>query len=144
MILKMRGFFLFLLVSARKPEFSGDHDRGWTDAETTQEHWRNLGRVELERMLAIRPNLSRAKNVVLFMGDGMGMPTVTAGRIMRGQKNSQNGESYRTRMEQFDNVGYSKTYNIGKQIKLLSSLKQYCNLYKTFKYRTQQPRRLHY
>ena len=50
------------------------------------------------------------------MGDGMGMPSLTTGRILRGQKEGMNGESYKSRMEQFENVGLSKTYNIDFQI----------------------------
>ena len=50
------------------------------------------------------------------MGDGMGMASLTTGRILRGQKMGDSGESYRTRMEQLDTVGLSKTYNIDFQI----------------------------
>ena len=60
--------------------------------------------------------MRRAKNVILMMGDGMGMASLTTGRILRGQKNGANGESYRTRMERLDTVGLSKTYNIDFQI----------------------------
>ena len=34
----------------------------------------------------------KAKNVILFIGDGMGISTVTAGRIYAGQKRGQTGE----------------------------------------------------
>ena len=50
------------------------------------------------------------------MGDGMGFPTVTAGRIQRGQREGQSGESYRTAMEQLSYAAMSKTYNINYQI----------------------------
>ena len=50
------------------------------------------------------------------MGDGMGFPSVTAGRIQRGQRNGQSGESFRTAMEQLSYAGMSKTYNINYQI----------------------------
>ena len=53
---------------------------------------------------------------MLFMGDGMGFPSVTAGRIQRGQRNGQSGESFRTAMEQLSYAGMSKTYNINYQI----------------------------
>src|SRR3712207_8393092 len=34
----------------------------------------------LQERLRVAPNTSRAKNVILFVGDGMGISTVTAGR----------------------------------------------------------------
>ena len=50
----------------------------------------------------------KAKNVIIFLGDGMGLPSVTAGRILRGQKEGHNGESYKTAMERLHhrNVHY--------------------------------------
>jgi hypothetical protein len=39
------------------------------------------------------PNTGKAKNVILFLGDGMGISTVTAGRIYDGQLKGVDGES---------------------------------------------------
>jgi len=44
------------------------------------------------------------------LGDGMGVSTVTAGRIRRGQVEGQLGEDFITEMEQFTHLGLSKTY----------------------------------
>ena len=74
------------------------------------------GEHALKRALDKRQNQNRAKNVVLLMGDGMGIQSLTTGRILRGQKQGKSGEDYRTAMERFDNVGLSKTYNIDFQI----------------------------
>lgn len=52
----------------------------------------------------------QAKNVILFIGDGMGVSTITAGRIYAGQKQGIDGESYQLAMETFPNVALSKTY----------------------------------
>jgi len=46
----------------------------------------------------------------MFLGDGMGVPTVTAGRIRKGQMKGQLGEDFLTEMEQFPHLGLSKTY----------------------------------
>ena len=70
----------------------------------------------MNKALELNRNSRKAKNVVLFMGDGMGFPSVTAGRIQRGQRNGQSGESFRTAMEQLSYAGMSKTYNINYQI----------------------------
>jgi hypothetical protein len=38
----------------------------------------------------------------------MGMPTVTAGRILKGQKLNNNGEEHITFMESLNHIGLSK------------------------------------
>ncbi|MEL6567852.1 MAG: alkaline phosphatase [Pseudomonadota bacterium] len=51
-----------------------------------------------------------AKNVILFVGDGMGISTITAGRIYAGQKRGVDGESYQLAMDTLPQVALSKTY----------------------------------
>lgn len=58
----------------------------------------------------------RAKNVILFIGDGMGISTITAARIYAGQKQGQTGEEYVLPFETFDNVALVKTYNTNAQV----------------------------
>ncbi|MAP95749.1 MAG: alkaline phosphatase [Ponticaulis sp.] len=64
---------------------------------------------------ALRPAGS-AKNVIIFVGDGMGVSTITAGRIYAGQKQGLDGESYQLTMETFPNVALSKTYGNDAQV----------------------------
>lgn len=61
-------------------------------------------------MAAIRRqnNLNVAKNVILFLGDGMGPSTVTAGRIHAGQKLGKLGEEHSLTFEKFQHVGLVK------------------------------------
>ncbi len=58
----------------------------------------------------------RAKNVILFIGDGMGVSTVTAMRIHAGQKLGKQGEEHVLPFENFDNVALVKTYNTNSQV----------------------------
>lgn len=58
----------------------------------------------------------RAKNVILFIGDGMGLSTITAARIYEGQKRGQSGEENVLSFETFDNVALVKTYNTNAQV----------------------------
>jgi alkaline phosphatase len=44
----------------------------------------------------------------MFLGDGMGISTVTAGRILKVQLQGNNGEEEVTIMESLDHVGLSK------------------------------------
>ncbi|MEL6877788.1 MAG: alkaline phosphatase [Pseudomonadota bacterium] len=66
--------------------------------------------------LAVAPALAKAKNVILFIGDGMGVSTVTAARIYAGQKRGATGEEYVLPFEKFDNVALVKTYNTNAQV----------------------------
>nr|WP_321508980.1 alkaline phosphatase [uncultured Hyphomonas sp.] len=60
--------------------------------------------------------LRPAKNVILFIGDGMSIPTVTATRIYAGQKRGVDGESYKLTMDQLPYSALSKTYSHDAQI----------------------------
>ena len=54
--------------------------------------------------------ISAAKNVILFIGDGMGITTVTAARIMKGQQLGLSGEEHQLSFDQFPNLALSKVY----------------------------------
>ncbi len=56
-----------------------------------------------------------AKNVILFVGDGMGVSTVTAARIYAGQKAGGSGEDNVLSFGAFPFTGLSKTYNVDAQ-----------------------------
>lgn len=55
------------------------------------------------------------KNVILFIGDGMGISTVTAARILEGQLRGESGEDNVLSFEEFPVVALSKTYNADAQ-----------------------------
>lgn len=59
---------------------------------------------------------SDAKNVILFIGDGMGVSTVTAIRILDGQMKGMSGEENVLPFETFPNVALSKTYGVNLQV----------------------------
>ena len=58
---------------------------------------------------------AKAKNVILFIGDGMGISTITAARIYAGQKLGKSGEEHVLPFENFENVALVKTYNTNAQ-----------------------------
>ena len=78
--------------------------------EKNAQFWNDEGRKSIEDALKRRENTRIAKNVIMFLGDGMGVTTVTAGRIRKGQVNGQLGEDFLTEMEQFPHLGLAKTY----------------------------------
>jgi len=65
---------------------------------------------------AVPPPEPRAKNVILFIGDGMGISTITAARIYEAQKRGETGEENSLSFEKFPNVALVKTYNTNAQV----------------------------
>ena len=57
-----------------------------------------------------------AKNVILFIGDGMGISTITAARIFDGQSQGKKGEEHQLAFDTFENVALIKTYNTNAQV----------------------------
>lgn len=53
----------------------------------------------------------RARNVILFIGDGMGVSTLTAARIYDGQKRGVDGASNLLSFERFPNLALVRTYS---------------------------------
>lgn len=72
--------------------------------------WMKSGQENLQRILAHRDIENRAKNVIVFVGDGMGISTITAGRILTGQSKGLSGEEYKLVFEDFPSTGFSKVY----------------------------------
>lgn len=57
-----------------------------------------------------------AKNVIVFIGDGMGVSTVTAARIFDGQSRGETGEENLLSFERFPRTAVVKTYNTNQQV----------------------------
>lgn len=84
-------------------------------ADETPEQWYQDGRAEVIEALKLRQNNRRAKNVILFVGDGMGVSTVTAARILEGQLRGDSGEENVLAFETLPYVSLSKVYNTNQQ-----------------------------
>ena len=70
----------------------------------------------VEQPASEAPTPKKAKNVILFIGDGMGISTITAARIYAGQKHGETGEENLLSFEKFENVALVKTYNTNAQV----------------------------
>ena len=75
---------------------------------TDTSFWLKAGQDNLQRMLSLKNIEKRAKNVIIFIGDGMGLSTVTSGSIFKGQSDGYLGEEYKLVFETFPNTGFSK------------------------------------
>jgi alkaline phosphatase len=58
---------------------------------------------------------AQARNLILFVGDGMSLPTVAAARILEGQREGGAGEEHRLSFEEFPWTALSRTYNTDSQ-----------------------------
>nr|XP_033778063.1 alkaline phosphatase-like [Geotrypetes seraphini] len=108
----MKSLFLLLLVKASLTEVS------YPDQEKDPKYWRNQAQASLKTALYLQGHLNTniANNIILFVGDGMSVATVTATRILKGQLKGKSGEETKLEMEKFPYVALSKTYNTDAQV----------------------------
>lgn len=68
--------------------------------------------------------LGKAENVIIFIGDGMGVATTTAARIFKGQKNGRDGCSEKLIWDNFPTVAHVKVifFNHSSHFNLAFSL----------------------
>ncbi len=79
------------------------------------ETWRRDGWAAIEKAKREKIRTGKAKNVILFIGDGMGVSTLTASRILEGQLRGESGEENRLSFEEFPFSALSKTYSTNQQ-----------------------------
>ncbi len=77
--------------------------------------WIRKGEAALLASQKLTPNNTQAKNVILFVGDGMGISTVTAARIFEGQQKGVDGEGNQLAFEKLPYMALSKTYSANQQ-----------------------------
>ena len=85
-------------------------------ADSTANPQFTAARAALKTALERPKPVRRARNVILFIGDGMGINSVTAGRILAGQARGRDGASYRLSFETLPYSGLSKTYSADKLV----------------------------
>ncbi len=90
---------------------------GGVNADTkTAQQWYESGANAVEHNYEQqRLGLGKAKNIILFVGDGMGVSTVTAARILEGQQKGGHGEENLLSFEHFPYTALAKTYNTNQQ-----------------------------
>ncbi|XP_053303428.1 alkaline phosphatase, tissue-nonspecific isozyme [Pleuronectes platessa] len=95
--------------SLGKPQFP--------DQEKEPKFWNAWAQRTLKNALSLQKlNTNKADNLILFLGDGMGVPTVTAARILKGQLSGHSGEETQLEMDKFPFVSLAKTYNTNAQV----------------------------
>ena len=82
-----------------------DTKRPLGEINAPPDNWEELGLEELQRALNIQPKEKRAKNVILFVGDGLGVSTLTAARWLNHERKQGSMQDARFGFENFDHLG---------------------------------------
>jgi alkaline phosphatase len=82
----------------------------------TAEQYRQQGEAELQARKSAADRPATARNVIIFIGDGMGVSTLTAARILVGEAAGVDGESFVTAMDRLDHTALVKTYSHDGQV----------------------------
>lgn len=95
--------WVFVIEKDVNIEHTSDTSNFWNDEMSDEQQvWFDSGLKELRTALNVERNTRRAKNVILFVGDGMGVNTATASRIYK------YGEGGRLSWEEFPHTGMLK------------------------------------
>lgn len=82
----------------------------------TAEEYRQQGEAELAARMAAATRPEKARNIIIFIGDGFGVSTITAARILAGENAGVDGESFVTAMDRLDHTALVKTYSHDGQV----------------------------
>ncbi|XP_001663535.2 membrane-bound alkaline phosphatase [Aedes aegypti] len=78
--------------------------------EQTIEYWKEHAKQTVDTLVNRKENTNVAKNVIMFLGDGMSISTVAMARVYAG------GEERQLSFEKFPHIGMSKTYCVDYQV----------------------------
>jgi alkaline phosphatase len=84
--------------------------------EQDRGYWIENGKEKVTEKVKYVNKRGVAKNIIMFLGDGMSLTTLTASRIYKGQMEKRSGENEYLSFEKFPFVGMSKTYCVDKQV----------------------------
>nr|UXP86334.1 membrane-bound alkaline phosphatase isoform X1 [Megoura viciae] len=84
--------------------------------EQDRQYWIENGKEKVTEKVKYVNKRGVAKNIIMFLGDGMSLTTLTASRIYKGQMEKRSGENEYLSFEKFPFVGMSKTYCVDKQV----------------------------
>ncbi|XP_030843569.1 alkaline phosphatase [Strongylocentrotus purpuratus] len=88
---------------------------GKTIRDPSPDFWNSQARSSIEQALGLEVNTKPAKNVIVFVGDGMDVSTVVSSRIRQGQQAGVEGVSNVLAWDAFPHGGLVKTYSTDAQ-----------------------------
>ncbi len=120
----MKNLLILALALLAGCNMPNNHQSNELDSSLTlvneNNHWFKAAaqKVEKNRLIAetIKNHKGAAKNIILFVGDGMSLTTVTASRIFEGQQQGLLGEENNLSFDDFPFSGLAKTYAVDTQV----------------------------
>ena len=120
----MKNLLILALALLAGCDIPNNHQSNELDSSLTlvneNNHWFKAAaqKVEKNRLIAetIKNHKGAAKNIILFVGDGMSLTTVTASRIFEGQQQGLLGEENNLSFDDFPFSGLAKTYAVDTQV----------------------------
>ena len=120
----MKNLLILALALLAGCDMPNNHQSNELDSSLSlvneDNHWFKAAaqKVEKNRLIAetIKNHKGAAKNIILFVGDGMSLTTVTASRIFEGQQQGLLGEENNLSFDDFPFSGLAKTYAVDTQV----------------------------
>ena len=120
----MKNLLILALALLAGCDMPNNHQSNELDSSLTlvneDNHWFKAAaqKVEQNRLIVetIKNHKGAAKNIILFVGDGMSLTTVTASRIFEGQQQGLLGEENNLSFDDFPFSGLAKTYAVDTQV----------------------------
>ncbi|MCF6288534.1 MAG: alkaline phosphatase [Proteobacteria bacterium] len=113
---------LLLLLSMAFAACASDPNKKDNNTHTKPEYkkesaqwWYAQGQNKIKELALGNKFPKRAKNIILFIGDGMDISTITAARILEGQQRGESGEENQLSFDTFPQTALVKTYNTNLQ-----------------------------
>ncbi len=107
---------LLLASSLPEVEFPPPPYPIWAE-EIPKAHWEELARKKFDKANKLFPEwwqeAKKVKNVILFLGDGMGVPTLSATRFYEGYKT---GQAVQHSFEDWDFGSMCRTYDLESMV----------------------------
>ena len=120
----MKNLLILALALLAGCDMPNNHQSNELDSSLSlvneDNHWFKAAaqKVEKNRLIAetIKNHKGAAKNIILFVGDGMSLTTITASRIFEGQQQGLLGEENNLSFDDFPFSGLAKTYAVDTQV----------------------------
>ncbi|XP_064241591.1 intestinal-type alkaline phosphatase-like [Passer domesticus] len=84
--------------------------------EENPSFWYKQAAAAIDASFKIQPRINEAKNLIIFLGDGFGVSTITATRILKAQQQGKLGPETPLALDSFPYMALSKTYNVDRHV----------------------------
>jgi alkaline phosphatase len=101
---------IFSSADEYHPKIQRTSNLPMNEMESSSDYWKKTAQNYLHSKLNLELNTNKAKNIIMFLGDGMSLSTVAATRMYMGKEETE------LSFENFPHFGLSKTYCADSQV----------------------------